>query len=98
MTETIPQPRVAEEAALADDDGYNRLAYLCYRIGNRLSGSGSLDKAIFWAKAEMTRDGLVNVSSGLAVKETADRVAAFVVSNGLTLFARIDPAETLRLD
>ncbi len=41
-------------------------------------------------------DGLVNVLSGLPVKETADRVAAFVVSNGLTLFARIDHAENAR--
>jgi len=27
------------DAALADTEGYNRLAYLCYRIGHRLSGS-----------------------------------------------------------
>ena len=30
------------DAALADNEGYNRLAFLCYRIGNRLSGSASL--------------------------------------------------------
>ncbi len=30
------------DAALADNEGYKRLAYLCYRIGNRLSGSESL--------------------------------------------------------
>jgi uncharacterized protein (DUF302 family) len=41
-------------------------------------------------------DGLVNVPSGLTVKETADRVAASVVSKGLTLFARIDHAANAR--
>ena len=34
------------DAALADNEGYNRLSYLCYRIGNRLSGSPSLERAI----------------------------------------------------
>ena len=34
------------DAALADTEGYNRLAYLCYRIGHRLSGSPGLQKAI----------------------------------------------------
>ena len=37
------------DAALADTEGYNRLAYLCYRIGNRLSGSPGLEKAIAWS-------------------------------------------------
>ena len=32
------------DAALADTEGYHRLAYLCYRIGNRLSGSAALEK------------------------------------------------------
>jgi uncharacterized protein (DUF302 family) len=41
-------------------------------------------------------DGTVHFPSGLAVKETADRVAAAVVSKGLTLFARIDHAENAR--
>ena len=31
-------------AALADNEGYDRLTYLCYRIGARLSGSAALDK------------------------------------------------------
>jgi uncharacterized protein (DUF302 family) len=44
----------------------------------------------------LTPDGLVNVPSGLMVKETADRVTTFVVSKGLTLFARIDHAENAR--
>ena len=30
-------------AALADREGYDRLTYLCYRIGARLSGSPALD-------------------------------------------------------
>jgi hypothetical protein len=49
------------DAALADTDGYNRLAYLCYRIGNRLSGSPSLEKAIAWSAAQMKAVGLSNV-------------------------------------
>ena len=48
-------------AALADNDGYAKLAYLCDRIGNRLSGSESLDRAIAWAEETMKRDGLSNV-------------------------------------
>jgi hypothetical protein len=48
-------------AALADHDGYDKLAYLCDRIGNRLSGSPVLEQAIVWAAAQMKRDGLENV-------------------------------------
>jgi hypothetical protein len=48
-------------AALADNDGYSKLAYLCDRIGNRLSGSESLPRAIAWAQETMQRDGLSNV-------------------------------------
>src|SRR5579871_2646628 len=50
-------------AALADTDGYAKLSYLCDRIGNRLSGSGSLTEAVRWAAAQMKRDGLENVST-----------------------------------
>jgi Iap family predicted aminopeptidase len=49
------------DAALADDAGLNRLEYLCYRIGNRLSGSASLDQAIAWGAEEMKKAGLTNV-------------------------------------
>src|SRR5579863_1650420 len=49
------------DAALADDAGLNRLEYLCYRIGNRLSGSASLDQAIAWGAEEMKKAGLANV-------------------------------------
>src|SRR5437588_695353 len=33
------------DAALADNDGYGKLTYLCDRIGARLSGSESLERA-----------------------------------------------------
>ena len=49
------------EAALADHAGMEKLTYLCDRIGNRLSGSPALEKAIVWAAAQMKADGLVNV-------------------------------------
>jgi hypothetical protein len=49
------------DAALADHGGMDKLAYLCDRIGNRLSGSPALEKAITWAAAQMRQDGLVNV-------------------------------------
>ncbi len=49
------------DAALADKDGYEKLAYLTDRIGNRLSGSASLERAITWAAETMKRDGLSNV-------------------------------------
>jgi hypothetical protein len=48
------------EAAKTDEDGYRKLAYLCDRIGNRPSGSASLEQAIDWAIATMTKDGLEN--------------------------------------
>jgi len=49
------------QAALADTEGYDRLAYLCYRIGNRLSGSASLERAIAWSAEQMKAAGLANV-------------------------------------
>src|SRR4249919_2519114 len=49
------------DAALADTEGYNRLAYLCYRIGHRLSGSPGLEKAIAWSVETMKAAGLSNV-------------------------------------
>ena len=48
-------------AALTSDKAYTRLAHLTDHIGNRLSGSKSLERAIDWAVAEMKRDGLDNV-------------------------------------
>jgi hypothetical protein len=51
------------DAASRDSEGYDKLQYLCDRIGNRLSGSAALDKAIAWAAAQMKKDGLENVST-----------------------------------
>jgi len=53
------------DAALIDHDGIDKLSYLCDRIGNRLSGSQGLEKAIAWAAAQMKADGLVNVATPL---------------------------------
>src|SRR2546426_3665829 len=47
--------------ALEDNSGYEKLAYLCDRIGNRISGSPALERAIEWAAAQMKKDGLENV-------------------------------------
>jgi len=51
------------QSALADQDGYAKLSYLCDRIGNRISGSAALNDAIQWAAAQMRRDGLENVAT-----------------------------------
>ena len=48
-------------AALTSDRAYSRLAHLTDHIGNRLSGSQNLERAIEWAISEMKRDGLDNV-------------------------------------
>jgi hypothetical protein len=50
-------------AALSDREGLNRLEYLCDQIGNRISGSASLERAIEWAAAEMKKAGLENVQT-----------------------------------
>jgi carboxypeptidase Q len=47
--------------ALTSDRAYARLAHLTDHIGNRLSGSQNLERAIEWAIGEMKRDGLDNV-------------------------------------
>jgi carboxypeptidase Q len=68
----LPPPRVKVEdyrerasriigAALTSDVAYKRLAWLADRIGNRLSGSESLRRAIEWAASEMKHDGLEDV-------------------------------------
>ena len=48
-------------AAMVDQFAWRRLATLTDGIGNRLSGSPELTRAIDWALAEMKRDGLENV-------------------------------------
>ena len=50
-------------AAMADDEGLARLEFLCDRIGNRISGSASLEKAIQWSAGEMKKAGLENVQT-----------------------------------
>jgi len=49
------------DAALADTEGYTRLANLCYRIGPRLSGSPGLERAVAWSVEQMKAAGLSNV-------------------------------------
>ncbi len=49
------------DAALADRTSMDRLEYLCYQIGNRLSGSQGLERAIQWSAEEMRKAGLENV-------------------------------------
>jgi hypothetical protein len=50
-------------AALTDDEGYAKLAYLCDRIGHRLSGSPGLQRAIEWSATELKREGFSNVQT-----------------------------------
>jgi len=55
-----PASRLIGEA-LGSTFAWERLAVLTDTVGNRLSGTAALDRAIQWAVAEMTRDGLENV-------------------------------------
>lgn len=48
-------------AAMVDRGGYDKLAYLTTRIGNRLSGSPGLERAVAWVTEQMKADGLENV-------------------------------------
>jgi carboxypeptidase Q len=48
-------------AALTKNRAYERLEYLTDSIGNRISGSRNLERAIAWAVSEMKKDGLDNV-------------------------------------
>jgi peptidase M28-like protein len=48
-------------AALAGDHAYLRLSQLTEGIGNRLSGSASLNRAVDWAAQAMREDGLERV-------------------------------------
>lgn len=53
------------DAAMKDDGGWRKLAYICDRIGPRLAGSAGLERAIGWCAAEMKREGLENVQTPL---------------------------------
>src|SRR5437868_13249568 len=55
-----PAARLIGEA-VSGTFAWDRLAVLTDTIGNRLSGTPALDRAIQWAVAEMTKDGLENV-------------------------------------
>jgi carboxypeptidase Q len=55
-----PAARLIGEA-VSSTFAWDRLAVLTDDIGNRLSGTASLDRAIQWATAEMKKDGLENV-------------------------------------
>jgi len=48
-------------AAMTSDHAYQRLSELCDGIGNRLSGSEALERAVRWAAGAMREDGLENV-------------------------------------
>jgi hypothetical protein len=68
-------------AAKTDSRAYEKLTYLCDRIGNRLSGSAALDKAVRWAVDTMKADGLdarlepVTVPAWVRGREGATMVA-----------------------
>jgi hypothetical protein len=51
------------DAAMKDEGGWNKLAYLCDRIGHRLSGSEGFTKAVAWSAATMKEAGLDNVQT-----------------------------------
>jgi carboxypeptidase Q len=55
-----PAARLIGEA-VSSTFAWDRLSVLTDTIGNRLSGSPALDRAIQWAVAEMNTDGLENV-------------------------------------
>src|SRR3954452_74092 len=55
-----PSARLIGEA-VSSTFAWDRLAVLTDTIGNRLSGTPGLDRAIQWAVAEMNKDGLENV-------------------------------------
>ena len=55
-----PASRLIGEA-VGSTFAWQRLAVLTDTIGNRLSGTPALDRAIEWAVSEMKRDGLENV-------------------------------------
>lgn len=49
------------DSVMIENQAYERLEYLCTRIGHRLSGSMGLTKAINWAISVMIKDGQENV-------------------------------------
>jgi carboxypeptidase Q len=49
------------QKAMADSSAWEKLAYVCDTYGPRLTGSKSLNDALFWAEKEMKKDGFENV-------------------------------------
>ncbi|HVS62189.1 MAG TPA: M20/M25/M40 family metallo-hydrolase [Thermoanaerobaculia bacterium] len=49
------------DAAMADEEGWEKLTYLTTAIGNRLSGSKRLEEAIDWAVERMETEGFDRV-------------------------------------
>ena len=45
------------DAALAESKAYERLVWLCDRVGHRISGSPQLERAVAWGEATMKADG-----------------------------------------
>ena len=41
----------------------------------------------------MAEEGLITIPSAFSVRETIDRLVAFVAAHGLTVFARVDHAD-----
>ncbi len=56
-----PVPERLRTEAFRTNGAYEDLAWLCDRIGHRLSGSPQLDQAIDWAQGRLKAAGLVNV-------------------------------------
>ena len=54
--------RRIREASSVSDGAFQKLSYLTDRIGARLSGSASLERAVAWAKETMIADGHERVS------------------------------------
>lgn len=48
-------------SVLAGNDGYTKLEHLCDDVGNRLSGSPGMERAIEWATKTLAADGQENV-------------------------------------
>lgn len=61
----VPAPQATAERIRAEafrtHGAYSDLAWLCDRIGHRLSGSPQLDQAIAWAQSRLQAAGLSNV-------------------------------------
>jgi len=51
------QPRIIDRGGARGYGGYEKLSFLCDRIGNRFVCSPALDRAIQWAAAQMKKDG-----------------------------------------